>query len=225
MILVVGANLTESDPVLALEVIKAMRQGKTVIVIDPRTTELARRAKHHLAVKPGTDLAALRAMMRHLLDLGLQDAEFIAARTEGFAAFQASLAGVDVAAEAATCGVDADALRAAAVAFGQAAAAAIMYGPGLTQGPKGAATVSAVADLALLTGNVGRPGTGVIPLRSGANSQGLVDMGVRPDRLPGGALPTDAEARRQGGGGLGCDSGRRGARPNCRPDARGGGSG
>ncbi len=194
-ILVLGANLTESDPVLALEVIKAIRQGKPVIVVDPRTTELARRAKHHLAIKPGTDLAALRGMLRHLLDLGLQDAGFIAARTQDFSTFQASLAGVDVAAEAATCGVDADALRAAAEAYGQAAAAAVLYGPGLTHGPKGAATVSAVADLALLTGNVGRPGAGVIPLRSGANSQGLLDMGVRPDRLPGGALPTDSEAR------------------------------
>ncbi len=194
VILVIGANLTESDPVLALDVIKATRLGKTVMVVDPRTTELARRAKQHLAVKPGTDLAALRGMLRHMLDLGLQDAEFIAARTEGFEALQASLEGVDVAAEAATCGLDADVLRAAAEAYGQAAAAAVLYGPGLTQGPKGAAAVRAVADLALLTGNIGRPGTGVYPLRSGANSQGLFDMGVRPDRLPGGSLPTDPEA-------------------------------
>ncbi len=193
-ILVLGANLTESDPVLALQVIRAMRKGKTVIVVDPRTTELARRAKLHLAVKPGTDLALLRGMMRHLLDLGLQDDGFIADRTEGFAALKASLEGVDVADEARACGIDVEALRAAAEAYGQAAAAAILYGPGLTQGSTGVASVKAVAYLALLTGNIGRPGTGIYPLRSGANSQGLVDMGLRPERLPGGALPDEAEA-------------------------------
>ena len=194
VILVIGANLTESDPVLALDVIKALRKGKTVVVIDPRTTELAGRATLHLAVKPGTDLAALRGILRHIIDLGLQDAGFIGARTEGFASLEASLQGVDVAAEAATCGVNPELLRAAAVAYGQAGAAAILYGSGLVQGPRAAATVRAVADLALLTGNLGRPGTGLLPLRSGANSQGLGDMGVRPDRLPGGSSPADDEA-------------------------------
>lgn len=194
VILVIGANLTESDPVLALDVIKAVRKGKTVIVIDPRTTEIARRAKLHLPIKPGTDLAALRGILRHVVDLGLHDVEFISARTEGFAALQASLEGVDVAAEAAMCGVDPGLLRAAAVAYGQAATAAILYGPGLAQTPSGAATVRAVADLAMLTGNVGRPGTGVYPLSSGANSRGLSDMGIRPDRLPGGQALTDITA-------------------------------
>ncbi|MFH0916968.1 MAG: molybdopterin-dependent oxidoreductase [bacterium] len=194
VIVVLGANLTESDPVLALDVVKALRKGKTVIVIDPRTTELAGRAQLHLAVKPGTDLAALRGMLRYIIDLGLQDEGFISSRTEGFASLQASLEGVDVAAEAAACGVDPELLRAAAVAYGQAGAAAILYGPSLVQGPNGVAAVRAVADLALLTGNIGRPGTGLYPLRSGANSQGLSDMGVRPDRLPGGSALTDAAA-------------------------------
>jgi predicted molibdopterin-dependent oxidoreductase YjgC len=89
--------------------------------------------------------------------------------------------------------VEADALRAAAVAYGQAGAAAIIYGRGVTQGPSGAATVAALADLALLTGNIGRPGTGLYPLRSGANSQGLADMGVRPGLLPGGVPLTNAD--------------------------------
>ena len=193
-ILVVGANLTASDPVLALEVVKAARTNRIVIVIDPRTTDLAGKAAYHLAVKPGTDLAALRAIMKHIVDLGLQDAAFVGERTEGFEALQKSLAGVNIDAEAATCGVDADVLRAAAVAFGQAAAAAIMYGTGATRGPLGAAEVAALADLALLTGNVGRPGTGLYPLRYGANSQGLADMGVRPDALAGGVSLADAQA-------------------------------
>ncbi len=192
-ILVVGANLTASDPVLALEVVKAVRANRSVIVIDPRATDLAAKAKYHLAVKPGTDLAALRAIMKHILDLGLEDSAFVSERTDGFELLKKSLAGVDVDAEAATCGVPADQLRAAAVAFGQAAAAAIMYGAGATRGELGAAQVAALADLALLTGNLGRPGTGIYPLRYGANSQGLADMGVRPNMLPGGIQVGDTQ--------------------------------
>ena len=187
VILVIGANLTESDPVLALDVIEALRHGTTVIVIDPRTTELARKAQFHLAVAPGTDLAALRGFMSHILDLGLEDGDFIAARTEGFPSLETSLTGLDVSTEAAACGVVPDLLRAAAAAFGRAGAAAILYGPGLGPGPRSVAGVRAAASLAMLTGNIGRPGTGLYPLRSGANSQGLSDMGVRPDRLPSGA--------------------------------------
>ncbi len=193
VILVVGSNLTESHPVLALEVVKALRGGKTVIVIDPRKTELADKATMHLAVKPGTDLAALRAIMRHVLDLGLGDAEFVKAHAEGYAALEGSLKGLDLTVEAGVCGVDSEALRAAAVAFGEAAAATIIVGSGVAHGPKAALTVSALADLALLTGNYGRAGAGVLPLKSGANSQGLFDMGVRPDRLPGGVALSSSE--------------------------------
>ena len=181
-ILVLGANLTECDPVLALTVVRALRKNRPVIVVDPRRTDLAAKAKYHLGLKPGTDLAVLRAMMRHILDVKLQDADFVAGNTEGFGGFEASLANVDVAAEAAIAGVDADLLRTAAVAFAQAGAAAIFIGLGLSQGPQAEEAVRAAAELAMLTGNLGRPGTGLYPVRTGANSQGLIDMGVRPDR-------------------------------------------
>jgi predicted molibdopterin-dependent oxidoreductase YjgC len=186
VILVAGSDLTESHPVLALDVVKAIRQGKTVVVLDPRETGIAAKASMHVAVKPGTDLAAVRAIMRYVLNLGLVDSEFVKARTEGLATLEASLKGLDLEIEAKTCGVDADLLKTVAVAFGEAAAATIIVGSGVAHGPKAVATVSALADLALLTGNFGRPGTGILPLRSGANSQGLFDMGVRPDRVPGG---------------------------------------
>jgi formate dehydrogenase (NADP+) alpha subunit len=186
-VMVLGANLTECDPVLALTVIKLLRQNRPVIVVDPRRTDLAEKAKYHIALRPGTDLAVLRALMKHILDVRLHDEAFIADNTEGFAALEASLKTVDVAAEAAIAGVDAAVLRAAAVEFAQAGAGAIFLGLGLSQGPQAVETVAAAADLALLTGNVGRPGAGLYPVRSGANSQGLMDMGVRPDRLPGGA--------------------------------------
>jgi len=193
-ILVIGSNLTESHPVLALEVIRAVRQGKTVIVVDPRATELAAKTGYHLAARPGTDLAVLRAMMKHILALGLADSGFVAAHTDGFPEFEKSLASVDVSAEAETAGVDAELVRAAAEAFGRAGSAAVLVGTGVAQGPKSRAVMAALADLVLLTGNVGRPGTGLFPLRSGANSQGLADMGVRPDRLPGGAPVGDPVA-------------------------------
>ena len=91
-ILVLGANLSDCDPVLALTVVQALRKNKPVIVVDPRRTELAGKAKYHVALKPGADLAVLRAMMKHILDVKLQDAAFIAANTEGFAALE-SLSG------------------------------------------------------------------------------------------------------------------------------------
>jgi predicted molibdopterin-dependent oxidoreductase YjgC len=193
VILVVGANLNDSHPVLALDVIKARREGKTVIVMDPRITDLAAKATLHMAVKPGTDLAALRAMMRYVLDLGLVDADFIKSRTEGFAALEASIKGLDPGVEAGSCGVEAEVLRAAALAFGEAAAATIILGSGVAHGPKAAATASALAYLALMTGNFGRRGAGIMPLRSGANSQGVFDMGVRPDRLPGGVAVSSGD--------------------------------
>ena len=164
-ILVVGANLTESHPVLALDVIKALRGGQDRDSHRPRArTELAGKAALHLAVKPGGDLAALRAMMRHLLDLVWPDKDFIAARTEGFAAFDKSLAGVDIAAEATACGVDADLLRAGGRGLrpGGSGDHHLRHRSAYA-GAGGGVTVAALADLALLTGNIGRPGAGLVP--------------------------------------------------------------
>jgi predicted molibdopterin-dependent oxidoreductase YjgC len=185
-ILVVGSNLTESNPVFALTVINAIRKGKTVIVVDPRTTELARRATVHLAPKPGTDLAVLRGMMAHIIAQGLQNDAFIADRTEGYEGLAGSLQGVDVDSEAREAGVDPNALREAAEAFAKTGSAAIVFGSGVILAPMAVETVQALAGLAMMTGSIGRPGTGVYPLLSGANSQGLSDMGVCFFRLPGG---------------------------------------
>ncbi len=187
VILVVGSNLTESNPVLSLAVIKAIRQGKTVIVVDPRATELAQRAAFHLPVKPGTDVSILRAFLSHVVASGLEDALFLAARTEGYCQVLETLRAVDVEAEANVAGVDVAQLRAAAEAYGRAGAAAIIYGSGVTSGADVAAEVSLLADLTLLTGNLGRPGTGIYPVQYAANAQGLYDMWQR-------ATATSAEA-------------------------------
>lgn len=192
-IFVVGANLTESNPVLALTVIKALRKGVPVIVVDPRATELARRAALHLAVKPGGDLALLRGMLAHIVGSGLADDAFVSARTEGYPSFAESLRGVDVEAEAQLAGVEAAKLREAAEILAKAGSAAVLFGSGVSLAPNAADVVTALSDLALLTGNVGRRGGGIYPLLPGANSQGLTDMGVRPCGLPGDASIDDPE--------------------------------
>jgi formate dehydrogenase alpha subunit len=196
LLLLVGADLTESDPVLALEVIRALRKGRPVIVLDSLKTTLASKAPTHLAVRPGGEAAALRAMLRAIVDAGLQDKSFVETQTEGYEAFLASAKEVDAAAEAGAAGVDLESIREAATRFAQAASALIILGPGVLQGAEGVETAAAAVDLALLTGNAGRPGTGVYFAKSGANSCGLFDMGVRPDRLPTGSwsMPEAVEA-------------------------------
>ncbi|NLT36201.1 MAG: formate dehydrogenase subunit alpha [Gaiellales bacterium] len=184
VLLVVGSNTTEEHPVLALRIVKALREGKTLIVVDPRCTALAKRASIHLPVKPGTDGALLKGMLRHIVDTGLADKDFVAQSTEGYDELVSSL---DLTPEAAAgiAGVEAADLKSAAEAYAQAAAAGIVYSAGVTQQAKGAAIVRALVDLALLTGNIGRLGTGVNSLSGGANAQGACDMGCLPDFLPG----------------------------------------
>ena len=195
VILVIGSNVTESNAVIALDVIKALRKGKTVIVVDPRTTDLARKAKMHLAIKPGTDVALLRGIVSHILSRDLDDKEFVSSRTEGFEAFKESLAGTSAEAEAGICGLDAALLREAAEAYAGAGSAAILFGTGVTQQAGAVAAIAAIADLAMLTGNIGRPGTGVGPLLGRANSQGIRDMGVSPDAFPAGESVVDSAVR------------------------------
>lgn len=192
VILLVGADLTESDPVLALDVIKAIRKGRKVIVIDALNTSLAEKAFLHLAVKPGTEAAVLRAMMGAIVDAGMEDKAFMSGSTDAVEPFMASLQAVDVATETALAGADLEAVRSAATAFAGAGAAFIVLGPAAAQGAGGADAVGAAADLALLTGNHGRPGAGVYAVRSGANSRGLADMGVRSHLLPTGEIATSS---------------------------------
>ena len=188
VIMVIGSNITDSNPVLSLAIVKAVRDGRTVTVIDPRSTDLARKATFHLAPEPGTDLFLLRGFLAHILALGLEDKAVVASGAEGLEELRSSLRDVDIEAEARRSGVDPGLLRAAAEAYGRADAAAILFGSGVMEGPAAEAVATAIADLALLTGNVGRPGTGLYPLYYTANAQGLKDMGVAP-REGGKALP------------------------------------
>src|SRR5680860_1497043 len=172
-IFVIGSNTTEAHPVISLEIIRAKREGKKLIVADPRRIDLARRADIHLQIRPGTNVALLNGMMRHILDSGLEDRDFIAERTEGYDEFVESVRALTVEQAASICGVEADDIRKASELYARAGAANIIYAMGITQHHTGTNNVLTVANLAMLTGNMGRPGTGVNPLRGQVNVQGV----------------------------------------------------
>jgi len=185
VIFIIGSNTTEAHPVISLEVIKALREGKKLIVADPRKIDVARRAHLHMPLRPGTNVALLKGMMRHILDSGLEDRDFIAARTENYEQFVASLESMTVEQAAEITGVPAADIRKAAELYAKADKANIIYAMGITQHHTGTNNVLSIANLAMLTGNIGRPGTGVNPLRGQNNVQGACDMGALPDVFTG----------------------------------------
>jgi formate dehydrogenase major subunit len=185
VLFICGSNTTEAHPVIALEVVKALRAGKTLIVADPRKIDLARKAHLHLQLHPGTNVALLKGMMRHIVDLGLEDRAFIAARTENSELFFESLKHMTVEEAAKITGVPAADIREAAELYAKADKANILYAMGVTQFSTGTNNVLSIANLAMLTGNIGRPGTGVNPLRGQSNVQGACDMGGLPDVFTG----------------------------------------
>jgi formate dehydrogenase alpha subunit len=185
-LLVIGANSTECHPIIARRIKQNVRQNDArLVVADPRVTELAEMADVHLSHRPGTDVALLNALMHEILRLGLQDDEFISQRCEDFGVFRESLVGYDPGAVAAVTGVPVDRILGAARILGEAPTMVVVYGMGITQHTTGTDNVKAVANLLMLTGNMGLPGTGFSPLRGQNNVQGACDMGALPNVLPG----------------------------------------
>jgi len=193
VIVVIGANPTDGHPVFASRMKKRLRQGAKLIVIDPRRIDLVRmphvEASYHLALRPGTNVAVLTALAHVIVTEGLVDQAFISERcdTDAFAdwaAFVSDPRHSPEAAEAATH-VPADLVRGAARLFATGGNGAIYYGLGVTEHSQGSTAVMAIANLAMATGNVGRRGVGVNPLRGQNNVQGSCDMGSFPHELPG----------------------------------------
>ncbi len=185
-ILVIGANPTDAHPVTGAKFKQfAMKSDKVTIVIDPRRTELARYATHHLALRPGTNVALLNMMMYYIVEAGLIDKAFVESRTEGYDDFVQELLALDLDHIEEVCGVPREKVRAAALAYAGARNAMSFHGLGVTEHSQGTFTVMQIADLALLTGNIGRPGVGVNPLRGQNNVQGSADMGVQPHQGAG----------------------------------------
>ncbi|MBV6403924.1 MAG: molybdopterin-dependent oxidoreductase [Flavobacteriales bacterium] len=184
-ILLIGANPTDAHPVTGARIKQQVMKGKTLIVIDPRRIHLARYATHHLQLRPGTNVALLNMMMHYIIKEDLVDKEFIARRTEGWEAFRKELLALDVDRMEQVTGVDREQVRRAAIAYAKSPAAMSFHGLGVTEHSQGTFTVMQIADLAMMTGNIGRRGVGVNPLRGQNNVQGAADMGAQPHQGAG----------------------------------------
>jgi len=193
VVMVIGANPTDAHPVFASRMKRRLREGARLIVIDPRRIDLVRQphveAEFHLALRPGTNSAILNALAHVIVEEGLAREDYIQQRCdlpefEKWKRFILEPKNSPEALQEAT-GVPADQVRGAARLYATGGNAAIYYGLGVTEHSQGSTTVMAIANLAMLTGNVGRPGVGVNPLRGQNNVQGSCDMGSFPHELPG----------------------------------------
>ena len=194
-ILAIGSNTTEAHPVIGFNVKKAVRRGTKLIVADPRQIHLVRFADIWLRHKSGSDVALLMGMMKVILDESLHDPAFIKERCENFDAFKESLARFDMAFVEETTGVSRNQIVEAARMYATSHPAAILYTLGITEHSHGTDNVLAIANLAMLTGNIGKPGSGVNPLRGQNNVQGACDMGALPDVYPGYQAVTSPDVR------------------------------
>jgi formate dehydrogenase alpha subunit len=194
-VMVVGANTLATYPIIWMHLRKRARSGEINLVIaDPRAPELVKYAAVHLPAEPGTDIFWIHALSKIMLENGWQDESFCQQHTIGYKALDQSLAALDIDAACRRAGVErADLEQAAALIHGHKTI--FIWGMGLTQHAHGTDNVCALVNLALLTGNIGKPGCGVSPLRGQNNVQGACDMGALPSLLPGQMLVEDLAAR------------------------------
>lgn len=193
VILLIGANPTDGHPVFASRMKKRLREGAQIIVLDPRRIDLVKsphiKAAHHVQLRPGTNVAVMNALAHTIVTEGLVDEKFVAERCEGedFERWRAFVAEERNSPEALAerIGVEPETLRAAARLYAKAGNGAIYYGLGVTEHSQGSTMVMAMANLAMATGNIGREGVGVNPLRGQNNVQGSCDMGSFPHEFPG----------------------------------------
>ena len=203
VVLLIGANPTDAHPVFASRMKKRLRAGAQIIVVDPRRIDLVRtphiEAAHHIQLRPGTNVAVINALAHVIVTEGLVDEAFVAERCDpnSFARWRAFIAEPQNSPEAlaAIIGTDAETLREAARLYATGGNAAIYYGLGVTEHSQGSTMVMAMANLAMATGNIGREGVGVNPLRGQNNVQGSCDMGSFPHELPGYRHVSDAATR------------------------------
>ena len=184
-IIVIGANPTAAHPVTGAKIKQKFMKGVTSIVIDPRRTELARYAKYHLQLQPGTNVALLNMMLYYIISEGIEDKAFIESRCEGYEEMKAEILELDMDELATITGVSKALVREASIAYAYSKAAMEFHGLGVTEQYQGTFTVQLIADLAMITGNIGKPGAGVNPLRGQNNVQGAADMGAQPHQGAG----------------------------------------
>ena len=184
VIIIIGANPAVNHPVAATFIKNAVKKGAQLVIIDPRRQSLSRHAAHHLAFKPGSDVALLNAMLHTIITEGLTDAQYIAGYTEGFEELKKSIADFTPDKMAPFCGVTADEIRTVARLYAKSRASLIFWGMGISQHVHGTDNSRCLIALAMVTGQVGRPGTGLHPLRGQNNVQGASDAGLIPMVFP-----------------------------------------
>jgi formate dehydrogenase major subunit len=184
VIMVIGANPTVNHPVAASFIKNARKDGAKLIVIDPRGQTLSRHADYMLKFKPGSDVPLLNAMLHTIIEEGLTDQQYIAGYTEGFAELKSRVKDFTPEAVATLCGVEAATIRTVARLFAKSRASIIFWGMGISQHVHGTDNARCLIALALITGQVGRPGTGLHPLRGQNNVQGASDAGLIPMVFP-----------------------------------------
>jgi formate dehydrogenase major subunit len=184
VVIVIGANPTVNHPVAATFIKNAMHTGTKVIVMDPRRSDLARTAYRFLQFKPDTDVALLNAMMHVIIEENLVDAKFIADRTLGYAELAKNVQGYSPDLMAPICGIPADTIREVARLYATSSGSMILWGMGISQHIHGTDNARCLIALALMTGQIGRPGTGLHPLRGQNNVQGASDAGLIPMMYP-----------------------------------------
>jgi len=197
VMLVIGSNTTETHPIIGLRMLEAVKKGSKLLVADPRRIKLCDSAEQWLQQRPGTDGALVNAMCHVILRDGLEDKEYIAAQTENFAEFEQSIAECTPEWAEKISGVPAAQIEQAAHTFARADRAGIYYTMGITQHTSGTDNVCSLANLALITGNLGKTGAGLNPLRGQNNVQGASDMGCNPTFFPGYQRCDDEKARQK----------------------------
>ena len=190
LFLVIGANPTNAHPVTGAKIKQQVMKGKKLIVLDPVKTELAKMADYHIQLRPGTNVAVLNMMLYYILESGLEKKSFIKKRCEGFEDFAKRIKKLDIDVLEKACGVNRQLIKEAAIAYATANNSMEFHGLGVTEHTQGSKTVMLIADLAMITGNLGRRGVGVNPLRGQNNVQGAADMGCQPHQGAG-YLPLD----------------------------------
>lgn len=184
-IFIIGANPTAAHPVTGARIKQKMMKGVTGIIVDPRKIELAKYTKYHLQLKPGTNVALLNMMLYFIITEGWEDQEYIANKTEGYEEVKQEILRLDIDELASITGVDKNLVKEATKAYATAKASMEFHGLGVTEHYQGTFTVQLIADLAMITGNIGKPGAGVNPLRGQNNVQGAADMGAQPHQGAG----------------------------------------
>ena len=195
VIMIIGARPTVNHPVAATFIKNAVKAGKTLILMDPYRSDLARHATHFLQFRPDTDVPLLNSLMHVIIAEGLQNSDYIARYTEGFEELQRGVADYSPETVAPICGIDADVLREVARKYATSKGSMIFWGMGISQHVHGTDNARCLISLALLTGQIGRPGTGLHPLRGQNNVQGASDVGLIPMVFPDYQRVDDPHAR------------------------------